>query len=188
MINPSIGVFRLVVIACLYGATSFYLIRDGVHAAPVFNWKEQLSHIANVFGGTVFVYVFHHSISGIVYPIRPQKDIRPMFLYSHIIGAVALAIEGFLAYLAFSGYTEECEKTGGAPCRIEDLFNKDFVNIKVIGPLCNFYPMLNVSSVPILTITLRNNLMQVIPIKPWLASKENRVAKFLLQVSRFHLS
>jgi hypothetical protein len=105
-----------------------------------------------------------------------------MFLYSHIIGAIALAIEGTLAYLAFSGYTEKCADTGGAPCRIEDLFNKDFVNIKVVGPLCNFYPMLNVSSVPVLTITLRNNLMQVVPIKPWLASMNNRVAKFLLQV------
>ena len=103
-----------------------------------------------------------------------------MFLYSHIIGTIALAIEGMLAYLAFSGYTEPCAKTGGAPCRIEDLFNKDFVNIKVVGPLCNFYPMLNVSSVPVLTITLRNNLMQVIPIKPWLASMDNKVAKFLL--------
>lgn len=103
-------------------------------------------------------------------------------MYSHIIGAIMLAIEGILAYLAFSGYTEPCSKTGGAPCRIEDLFNKDFVNIKVIGPLCNFYPMLNVSSVPVLTITLRNNLMQVVPIKQWLNIKKNRVTLFLLQV------
>ena len=28
--------------------------------------------------------------------------------------------------------------------------------------------MLNVSSVPVLTITLRNNLMEIIPIKKWL--------------------
>jgi hypothetical protein len=133
-----------------------------------------------VFGGTVFVFVFHHSISGIVYPIRPQKDIRPMFFWSHVIGAIALSIEGTLAYLAFSGYTVPCSVTGGAPCRIEDLFNKNFVNIPVVGPLCNFYPMLNVSSVPVITITLRNNLMQVIPIKPWLAKMDNKVAKFLL--------
>jgi hypothetical protein len=28
------------VIACLYSASSYYLISDGVHAAPVFNWAE----------------------------------------------------------------------------------------------------------------------------------------------------
>lgn len=111
------GVIRLVVIACLYSASSYYLISDGVHAAPVFNWAEQLSHIANVFGGTVFVFIFHHSISGIIFPIRPQKDIRPMFLYSHIIGTVLLGVEGILAYLAFSGLPNECNGKD-YPCKI----------------------------------------------------------------------
>ena len=86
---------------------------------------------------------------------------------------------GLLAYLAFSGLPNDCS-THIYPCRIEDLFNKNFVNIPVIGPLCNFYPMLNVSSVPVLTITLRNNLMQVVPIKFWLSKSNNRIAKFLL--------
>ena len=116
----------------------------------------------------MFVFIFHHSISGIIFPIRPQKDIRPMFFYSHIIGTVLLAIEGkksnlkvllgILAYLAFSGLPNECDGIK-YPCKIEDLFNKNFVNIPFVGPLCNFYPMLNVSSVPVITITLRNNLM-----------------------------
>ena len=34
------GVVRLVVIICLYSASSYYLISDGVQAAPIFNWKE----------------------------------------------------------------------------------------------------------------------------------------------------
>jgi hypothetical protein len=44
--------------------------------------------------------------------------------------------------------------------------------------------MLNVSSVPVLTITLRNNLMEVIPIKQWLSKSNNKAAKFLLQVNK----
>ena len=43
--------------------------------------------------------------------------------------------------------------------------------------------MLNVAAVPILTITLRNNLMQVLPIKRWLTQCDNSVSRFLLQVS-----
>jgi len=138
--------------------------------------------VANAFGGTVFVFIFHHSISGIVYPIRPQSNVKPMFLYSHIIGSSLLAIEGFLAWLAFSGLPNKCT-TNVFPCQIADLFNENFVNLPFIGQVCNFYPMLNVSSVPVLTITLRNNLMEVIPIKRWLATSDYKVCQFLLQVS-----
>lgn len=104
-----------------------------------------------------------------------------MFFFSHLIGTTLLAIEGMLAFLAFSGLPNECSALPHKfPCKIEDLFNKNFVNIPVIGPLCNFYPMLNVSSVPVLTITLRNNLMQVLPIKRWLGSCDCSAARFLL--------
>jgi hypothetical protein len=41
--------------------------------------------------------------------------------------------------------------------------------------------MLNVSSVPVITITLRNNLMQVVPIKQWLSKIDNKVARFMIQ-------
>jgi len=103
-----------------------------------------------------------------------------MFLYSHLIGATLLGLEGMsknglfdfclgmLAYLAFSGLKNDC-KSNKFPCKIANLFNENFVNIPFIGQVCNFYPMLNVSSVPVLTITLRNNLMEVIPIKSWLS-------------------
>lgn len=37
-----------------------------------------------------------------------------------------------------------------------------------VGQVCNFYPMLNVAAVPILNITLRNNLLDALPIKKWI--------------------
>lgn len=96
------GIIRLVVIVFLYGGSLYYLGTNGVNAAPVFDFKNQLSNIANTFGGTVFVFIFHHSISGIVYPIRPQSQIKPMFLASHIIGSSLLVIEGKLFFLLIS--------------------------------------------------------------------------------------
>lgn len=157
------SVCRLVVITFMYGGTIYYLAKDGVNTAPLFDIGNQLSHVANAFGGTVFVFIFHHSISGIVYPIRPQTEVKPMFLTSHIVGASLLAIEGMLAWLAFSGIKRNCSE--GYPCSIQNLFNENFLDIPFIGQVCNFYPMLNVSSVPVLTISLRNNLMEVLPIK-----------------------
>lgn len=67
------GIIRIIVIIFLYGGSIYYLGTNGVNASPVFDLKNQFSNIANCFGGTVFVFIFHHSISGIVYPIRPQS-------------------------------------------------------------------------------------------------------------------
>lgn len=65
------GCLRFLVIIFLYGGTIFYLGRDGVQADKVFDSTKILKNIATVFGNTVFVFIFHHSISGVVYPIRP---------------------------------------------------------------------------------------------------------------------
>jgi len=62
---------RLVVILFLYGGTIYYLIHDGVQSAPAFDGPSVAKNLATTFGNTVFVFIFHHSISGIVYPIRP---------------------------------------------------------------------------------------------------------------------
>jgi len=51
------------------------------------------------------------------------------------------------------------------PCAVADLYNENFLGIPVLRAVCNFYPLLNIAAVPILNITLRNNLMDVIPIK-----------------------
>lgn len=183
------GFCRLITIIFMYGGTIYYLSKDGTHMAAAFD-KSYLNNIANAFGNTVFAFIFHHSISGIVYPIRPQSDIRPMFKKSHAIGASLLGIEGILSWIAFSGLTNKCHvnKDLGQephyPCAISDLFNENFIDIPFIGEVCNFYPMLNVSSVPVLTITLRNNLMEVIPIKKWLSRSDNAICKFLLEDQR----
>lgn len=91
-----------------------------------------------------------------------------MLIVSHIVGYSLLALLGILAFVAFSGYDNTCNE--GYPCKVSSLFNENFMALPVIGEYVNFYPMLNVSSVPILTITLRNNMMEVIPIKKWLSN------------------
>ena len=65
------GVMRFITIIFLYGSTIYYLGADGVNAAPVIDGPKILQNIATVFGNTVFIFVFHHSISGVVTPIRP---------------------------------------------------------------------------------------------------------------------
>lgn len=60
----------------MYIGTVYYLGIEGTNIAPLFDLKLQLESLATVFGNTAFVFIFHYSISGIVYPIRPQSSIK----------------------------------------------------------------------------------------------------------------
>ena len=64
------SIARIITVLLLYGCTLFYLGRDGVHSDPVVE-PSRLVNIANAFGNTVFAFIFHNFISGIVVPVRP---------------------------------------------------------------------------------------------------------------------
>lgn len=175
-------VLRFVVTFLMMCGSIYYWADYGPSTTPVFDFKNQISHLAQVFGNTTFVFIYHHSISGIIYPVRPQKSIKKMFLWSNIIGAAFLLCEAWLAYFAFAARETECDKPDAVfPCKVAPLYNYNFLKIPVVGQIANFYPMLNIAAVPILNITLRNNLLDLFPIQRIL--KENNCCLFLLDDS-----
>lgn len=136
--------------------------------------KPDLSHVPNLFANSVFIFVVHHSISGIVKPVRPQKAVYGILFYSFSIGGSILIVEAILAALAFSHIDNtNCNEF---PCEIQGLYNENFEALPVIGQITNFYPTLNVAAVPILTITLRNNLFVMLGMTQ---SSETRLKKAL---------
>jgi hypothetical protein len=159
-----------IVTTCLRFITTFLMMvgsmisfgYEGVSSPK--DWiTPDLDYIHLLFGNTIFVFICHHSVSGIVYPVRPQSTIKPMFFWSFLIGSCTLLLEATLAMLAFSHIeNDSCDEF---PCEIQKLYNINFANLPVIGQIVNFYPMLNVAAVPILTITLRNNLFQLFGIE-----------------------
>lgn len=167
-------ILRFIIIFLMCVGSLYYITTDGVHIAPVFNFKEQIKYLAQVFGNTLFVFIYHHSISGIIYPVRPQRQIGKMFMYSNIIATFCLWLEAMIAFLAFSSLKNSCTKPEDVPsekfkaqypCMVSGLFNENFLDLPFIGQICNFYPMMNIAAVPILNITLRNNLLEALPIK-----------------------
>lgn len=84
-----------------------------------------------MFGNTTFVFIYHHSVSGIIYPVRPQKNVKQMFLWSNIIGAIFLITEALLAYFAFASLDNFCVKPKDYvgeyvqkfPCKVSGLYN-----------------------------------------------------------------
>ena len=71
VLQMATSIIRVVVVALIYFGCFYDIHRYGTHIAPVFNWSEQLTHLSTTFGNTVFVFIYHHSIGGIIYPIRP---------------------------------------------------------------------------------------------------------------------
>lgn len=176
-------ILRFVVTIMMMGGSIYYWADAGPSTTPVFDFKKQIGHLAQVFGNTTFVFIYHHSISGIIYPVRPQKSIKKMFLWSNIVGSVFLLCEAWLAYIAFAGRETKCDDVDAEfPCKVAALYNENFLKIPVVGQIANFYPMLNIAAVPILNITLRNNLLDLLPIKRIL--RENNICLFLLDDSK----
>lgn len=87
------AVMRFVVIALMLFGTVFYLVEDGSQHAPVFEWSTQLTAFATVFGNTVFTFIYQPAVPGIIYPVRPQKNLNSMFMYANILGALLLFAE-----------------------------------------------------------------------------------------------
>jgi amino acid permease len=116
--------------------TLYYWGADGLMPEPLWNPKVQFTHLATVFGNTVFIFVYHHSVPGIIYPIRPQKNLHKMFLISNIVGALILFAEVQLAWMVFSGRPNTCSPESDPvifPCAIQPLFNENFMALPVIG-------------------------------------------------------
>ena len=102
-----------------------------------------------------------------------------MFLFSNIIGTCFLLGESWLAYFAFASRPSHCDAEDAQfPCGVSSLYNENFLKIPVIGQITNFYPMLNIAAVPILNITLRNNLLDFLPIKKFI--RRRRICLCLL--------
>lgn len=181
---------RFVVIALMCMGSVYYIDKAGSHATPLFKFKDHLNFLPQVLGNTTFIFMYHHAIPGIVYPIRPQQGVNRIFLYSNCIGAFFLSMEAILAYFAFASLENFCvepdswsEERDGAfipqyPCKVSGLYNENFLNLPGIGQICNFYPLFNITVVPVLLITLRNNVLEVLPIKQFL--RDRQIFLFLL--------
>ncbi len=149
-------VLRFVSIFLMMLGSIITIFRFGAASPKELTWFN-FSEISGLFGNTIFIFIVHHSVSGIMYPVRPQKKVHQMFFSSFSLGAFFLLIEGVLAAFAF-GHSEYKDDLNEYPCSIQKLYNENFLKVPFIGQFTNFYPMLNVSAVPVLVITLRYNI------------------------------
>jgi len=125
-----------------------------------------ISGIAYVFGNAVLTFNCHHSVPGLVTPVRPQAQLKYVFRSVLTFCCTGLGALCILAMLAFhNAKGSDCDTHDGPPCEINKLYNLNFssYHIPVFAKLLDGYPVLMVALYPLLSITLRNNLLALFP-------------------------
>jgi len=152
--------FRFLLIYLMILGSIYSIFKYGIADLSKIKWFDA-SHADYMLSNILFTTFMHHSLSGIVYPLRPQSQIKKSFLISYGLQTFSTILHCALALLAFGDRTNECNKF---PCEIRDIFNLTYLSLPVVGPLVQFFPALAIAVFPVITITLRNNIMQIIGI------------------------
>eukprot|EP00421_Protoceratium_reticulatum_P029032 CAMPEP_0168468606 /NCGR_PEP_ID=MMETSP0228-20121227/57791_1 /TAXON_ID=133427 /ORGANISM="Protoceratium reticulatum, Strain CCCM 535 (=CCMP 1889)" /LENGTH=361 /DNA_ID=CAMNT_0008484365 /DNA_START=152 /DNA_END=1233 /DNA_ORIENTATION=- len=111
--------------------------------------------LPDLFGNAVLAFMVHHSLPGLLAPVEKQTDATKVVSISYVIAFCIYMVLGGTALAAFG-------------CRVPQLYNLAFVQLPVPGIptlLCG-YPILLLAVYPIVGITLRNNLMNVLHLPP----------------------
>eukprot|EP00271_Cylindrocystis_brebissonii_P016414 TRINITY_DN3993_c0_g1_i1.p1 TRINITY_DN3993_c0_g1~~TRINITY_DN3993_c0_g1_i1.p1 ORF type:complete len:523 (+),score=78.09 TRINITY_DN3993_c0_g1_i1:741-2309(+) len=120
--------------------------REGPRAKGVPNFKIQA--LPNLFGGAVYAFMCHHSLPGIITPMR-QKALIPLVLKTAFIIIFVIYLMLFLS----------CGIAFGTDSEDPITFNFPPEKYGYVGDLLFLFPVFTLSSsFPILAITLRNNL------------------------------
>ena len=106
-------------------AFSHNLLSDDVQSAT--EAGGLCSGIAYVFGNAVLTFNCHHSVPGLVTPVRPQAHLKHVFRSVLTFCCTGLAALCILAMLAFhNAKGSDCDTHDGPPCEINKLYNLNF--------------------------------------------------------------
>lgn len=133
-----------------YGGASFDEI-------PKFNG----SNITIMIGNSLFFFMSHHSMPGMVENFTPQKHLMKLLVIGYIGSLVLMLVYGYISVFAFGVADYPCDNHQ-FPCGIQSVFSLNFSSFPVFGYIINYYPVFNVITSAMQLITLKNNILQAI--------------------------
>eukprot|EP00494_Astrolonche_serrata_P026340 UN26601 len=101
--------------------------------------------------------MIHHSVPGLVSPVRPQSTITLAVKVSYIISFIMCTVLCLMAMIAFGNVkNESCQDKDSDPCKINELYNLNFssYHIRWISTFVDTYPLLMVALFPLVGISL----------------------------------
>ena len=156
-----IMVMRFVIIFLIMGCCFYSMGKYGVAEFKDIP-KFDLSNITVMIGNSLFVFMSHHSIPGMVENFTPQKRLIKLLIVGYIFSLLFIVLYSYVGLFSFSDPTLSCDKSHDFPIAIQSTFSSNFLGLPVIGYIINYYPILNVITSGMQLITLRNNILEAI--------------------------
>ncbi|KAK5584866.1 hypothetical protein RB653_006484 [Dictyostelium firmibasis] len=152
-----------------------------IKQVPMFN----ISELASIFGVSIYSFMTHHSIPGFLTPISKKDRLFTLMGLDFILVFIAYGTLCVVSLFAFGSVTNPTCATSSTsihtfiPCQIQSLYIYNFTsyNNKFISDFLSLFPVFTLSTNYILiSITLRNNLLQLIT---W---KQDKISPFVRNV------
>lgn len=115
------------IIAVLRYVTSFLMIigaliyigrRGGVAHGSDIKYFD-MDSFASMFGNVVFAFLSHHSLPGILKPVKPEKSIKKVIFFGYICGCIIMYLVAITAVFAFGDLKNNCDDF---PCSLQVFF------------------------------------------------------------------
>ena len=155
-----IMIMRFLIISLIIGCCIYSIVKNG---AALFKDipKFDLSNITVMIGNSLFVFMSHHSIPGMVENFSPQKNLVKILILGYFCSFIFISFYGYISLFAFSKPNLSCDNKQ-FPTAIQATFSSNFLGLPIIGYIINYYPILNVITSGMQLITLRNNILDAI--------------------------
>ena len=156
-----IMIMRFVIIFLIIGCCIYSMGKYG--SAKFKNIpKFDISNITVMIGNSLFIFMSHHSIPGMVENFTPQKRLIKLLIIGYFFSLIFIAFYSYVGLFAFSKPELSCDKNSPFPIAIQSTFSSNFLGLSVVGYIINYYPILNVITSGMQLITLRNNILDAI--------------------------
>jgi len=164
LFTRNLAFFIMIILAIIF-------ISEGNGANPTHIKLFDFSKISRLFGTAVYAFMCHHSLPSIITPIRNKTKNTLYSLMAADVFTVFLAynILVFTAVFAFNDDLKDvCDGPGTDPCKIQSLYTLNFksYDISFISFFLTLYPAFTLTTnYPLIAITLRNNVINLLPVK-----------------------
>ncbi|MCQ2816853.1 MAG: amino acid transporter [archaeon] len=141
-----IMIMRFVVISLIIGCCIYTMCAYEV--TPLKTVKAfDFSNITVMIGNSLFVFMSHHSIPGMVENFSPQKNLIKLLVIGYFCSFLFLVLYGYLSILAFGRKGLSCDYEEEFPAAIQSTFSSNLIKVPVIGYIINYYPGKNIFNI-----------------------------------------
>ena len=120
----------------------------------------------SLYGTAIYSFMCHHSLPSILFPVRRKRHLSSLLALDFLAVYSIYVVLAVVAILAF-GRDPHSICQDNLPCSIQPLYTENFdtYSVRPIGWYIALFPVFTLSTnFPLIAMTLRNNLMTLIPV------------------------